>query len=323
MLTVVIPVKNMEKYIKKCIDSVLKSKNLSFEIIVVDFGSTDNTINIIYKHYNKNNNVKLYCSDCKNVCDSRNFGIEKSIFKYITFLDADDWVDEYYYSEILNKMIVNKSDIGFSDFKNVKEIDGLCTYQTAFGKILNADFISTGKLLKYIIKNKINCEAWNKIYLKENIVKYNIKFDDIHGVNGEDLLFNFIYFSKPFIATYSKGSFYNHLLRNNSLGSFKNNLTLRFIHIIEELEKEKYNNCIKSNISILFCNLMLQDLNKQTEISSFIENMHIYSKYKNYNKYIFETIFSKMVTFKRKILVLLLYIKQYKTVYNLQKRKRG
>ena len=100
-ITVVIPVKNMDKYIKKCIDSILV-QNERMELIIIDFGSTDNTINII-NSYN-DSRINLQKVNLDNVAEARNEGIELARGKFLSFIDADDWISEKYYNKVIKEM---------------------------------------------------------------------------------------------------------------------------------------------------------------------------------------------------------------------------
>ena len=104
--SIIIPVYNVEKYIKRCLDSVFNQTFNDFEVIVVDDGSTDKT-NTICNDYCKNNeNMKVIHTEHVGVSASRNIGINNASGEYILFLDSDDYIDKnslIYISELIKK----------------------------------------------------------------------------------------------------------------------------------------------------------------------------------------------------------------------------
>lgn len=94
LISVIIPVYNAERYIERCISSILKQTYSNIEIIVIDDGSDDNTINIIKNFEKMNDNLKLFSQKNSGAYVARINGVQKSNGKYIMFVDADDWIDE-------------------------------------------------------------------------------------------------------------------------------------------------------------------------------------------------------------------------------------
>ena len=90
-VSVIIPVYNREKYIGECLDSVLRQSLVEKEIICIDDGSTDNTLNIIHSYVNKNNNLILLQQQHQGAAAARNYGIDEAKGEYIAFMDSDDW----------------------------------------------------------------------------------------------------------------------------------------------------------------------------------------------------------------------------------------
>ena len=91
-ISIIVPIFNAEKYINKCIDSLLNQTKKELEIILVNDGSTDNTENII-KNY-KDKRIKYYKNKNQGIGKSRNFGITKATGKYIMFIDSDDYIED-------------------------------------------------------------------------------------------------------------------------------------------------------------------------------------------------------------------------------------
>ena len=121
--SIIVPVYNVENYLKKCLDSIINQTYKSFEIIIVNDGSTDNSQEIIDKYSEEYpNDIKAFQKKNGGLSDARNFGVLKSNGDYILFVDSDDYIDELLL-EKLNDIIVkeNFSDIiGFS----LESVDG-------------------------------------------------------------------------------------------------------------------------------------------------------------------------------------------------------
>lgn len=102
----IVPVYNAEKYLKRCLDALLKQSFKDFEIILIDDGSKDNSVNIIKEYQEKNRNIVLYENkENKGVSYSRNVGIQNAQGEYLVFCDADDWYAENTL-EIFDKAII-------------------------------------------------------------------------------------------------------------------------------------------------------------------------------------------------------------------------
>ena len=116
-ITVVIPVYNCDKYLRRAIDSVLKQESNEYELILINDGSVDNSLNICLE-YSKNDNVKVIDIKNSGVSNARNLGIKKASGEYIIFLDADDYFNENYFKKI-NKILKNTDlDIIINNYFN-------------------------------------------------------------------------------------------------------------------------------------------------------------------------------------------------------------
>ncbi len=104
LITIIVPVYNVEKYLCKCIDSVLIQTYKNFELVIIDDGSTDNSGNICDTYKNKDNRIRVIHKENGGLSDARNFGIENAHGKYITFIDSDDYLKNTYI-EYLYKLI--------------------------------------------------------------------------------------------------------------------------------------------------------------------------------------------------------------------------
>lgn len=111
LISVVVPVYNVEKYLKKCVDSILKQSYKNLEIILVDDGSTDNSGVICDDYINEDKRIKVYHKDNGGLSSARNYGIDRMNGKYVTFIDSDDFIDKFMIEELYKCLIDNDLDI--------------------------------------------------------------------------------------------------------------------------------------------------------------------------------------------------------------------
>ena len=194
-VSIIIPVFNTEQYLKQCFDSIINQTFKDFEIIVVNDGSTDNSVNIIEQYQKKDNRfVFVNFSEHRGVSDAKNEGIKISKGEYITFVDSDDWVSKDYikilYNNILkynydivatnmffftkNKYIKNRLPYfcykyNFSENINKKKLLTLCLIWNMVAKIYKKSFIINNNILCSGTIMDDNCFVYNAIICADNI----------------------------------------------------------------------------------------------------------------------------------------------------------
>lgn len=209
-ITIIIPVYNVEKYLNRCLDSVLAQTFKDFEAILIDDGSTDNSRNICNQYAQKDKRIRVIC--CKNGGPSkaRNVGLEYAKSPWVTFIDSDDYVTSEY---LENFMRYNNDD------PETQVIQGY--YSMGYNRIEdNTLYPSTkyeshiaqeGVRSLYIEKNNLlyNWAVWCKIFSTEIIQKNNIKFEQSLWC-GEDGLFwhKYLCFIKKIVYIEEQSYFY-------------------------------------------------------------------------------------------------------------------
>ena len=104
LISIVVPTYNNEKFIDKCVESILSQTYHEFELLIINDGSTDNTINVLQPYLKKEQRIKLHNTKNKGVSSARNLGISKAKGEYICFIDSDDWVEKDYLSQFVSKI---------------------------------------------------------------------------------------------------------------------------------------------------------------------------------------------------------------------------
>lgn len=179
--TIIIPVYNTEKYLKKCIDSALIQDYQSYEIIIVNDGSTDSSSTIIREYEDKYpEKVKVLNKENGGLSSARNFGIEHSKGKYLAFLDSDDWIAKEFLSKFSEKI-----DFNLSDRRVIT-----CNREFVFEAERISDNLPKFRLLhisdKPEIIRSINLSACNKVFHRElfnnNLFPLGRLYEDIYPV---------------------------------------------------------------------------------------------------------------------------------------------
>ncbi len=273
-LSIIMPIFNGEKYLDKSITSVLNNKYQNFELICIIDGSCDDSINIVRKYSEKDRRIVIVQQNNQGVSATRNHGINIATGDYITFLDQDDYIDENIYNEMLEKMEKEYSDIsicGIEVLGNTHIIRNLDNIQEKYA------FINEGILI---------ASVWNKIFRKDLIEKFNIKF--LTGTQiGEDLDFAFRYLLIAEKISYINKPYYKYILHgNNNLFDsdkrisifycMKNSYDFIRTHFSEQCSEYSkimiaYNKLFCQHaIEYAFCNLPKKN---RKRISNLIENI--------------------------------------------------
>ncbi len=179
MISVIVPVYNVEKYLDKCIESIVNQTYKDLEIILVDDGSTDSSPKICDEFADKDERIKVIHKQNGGVSSARNIGLEHAKGDFIGFVDSDDYIDSNMYELLLNDLIVNNSDISVCsaflvDNNNETKPDNIVKTQ-----VLNKE--EAVKFLSY----KMNNSLWNKLFRKDFFE--SCRFEEGH-THGEDHL---------------------------------------------------------------------------------------------------------------------------------------
>ena len=178
LVSIIVPIYNAEKYLKKCLDSLTKQTKKELEFILVNDGSTDKTEEIIKEYQDKR--IKYFKNKNQGIGKTRNFGISKSSGKYLMFIDSDDYLEKDACEILYKKISKEGADLAICDFYKVYE-NGK-TEEIHLPKFSSTTLKKTPSLI-----NDINLSPWNKIYKRELITKNNLKF--IENLKYEDAPF--------------------------------------------------------------------------------------------------------------------------------------
>lgn len=246
-LSIVVPAYNCEKYIKRCLDSLLKQEKLNYEIIIVNDGSTDNTLKICKEYELRYNNIKVLDKANEGQGIARNLGIKNSLGRYITFVDSDDFVNKNSYTIAVSKLKEKNADFFIGQLKKVskyklEEVDlkteKINYYNKNDKKVLVNSLLSGNNIKKNCRVSSSSCD---KIYSKEILDRFNISFLSERIYLSEDIIFNIIYIDRCNSYIISDLLIYNYVTNPDSFcHTYQNNYLEKMYRMIEIFEKYKF-----------------------------------------------------------------------------------
>lgn len=208
LISIIVPVYNVEEHLKKCIESLLNQTYSNLEIILIDDGSTDKSGKICDKYSNKY--VEIYTYHKKNSGSglTRNYGMNKARGKYITFVDSDDYVDKDLIRALVTPILKNeKIDTVIGGFTKIDNSGRILFKEVYEKELFLGDSVKKKLLPRTIgslpnIKDSIKPTVWNCLYSMDIIKKNNLQFVSERKVISEDVEWNshyFLYASKVMI----------------------------------------------------------------------------------------------------------------------------
>lgn len=222
-VSIIVPVYNVEKYISKCLETLVNQTLKDIEIIIVNDGSTDKSKSIIDKYKIRYPGIiKYYEKENGGLSDARNYGIRYAKADYIAFLDSDDYVELDMYEKLYNKAITEHSDMVECDFiweyLNKKKIDTGIIYNS------KKDMIKYARVV-----------AWNKLIKKSVIEKNMISYPK--GLRYEDV--EFFYKMVPFYqkVSFVKEPLVHYIQRESSISNSQNEKTKDIFNVLDNVIK--------------------------------------------------------------------------------------
>ncbi|MBR6147725.1 MAG: glycosyltransferase [Lachnospiraceae bacterium] len=228
-ISVIVPIYNVEKYLSKCIDSILQQTFTDYELILVDDGSTDTSGKIADDYAAKDNRITVIHKKNGGLSDARNHGLDKATGDYICFIDSDDWIEKNYLQELLGLAQNNEADIA------------ICAYQKSDGNIAVSQPAEPGVIIEtgieaidnlYSDRYGIYVVAWNKLYNRKLFEETRYPVGLIHE---DEAVFGDLFLkAKKVIRT--ERILYNYRV-NNITSIMSSNYSLKRLDILKAMEK--------------------------------------------------------------------------------------
>jgi len=256
--SIIVPVFNCEKYIERCIQSIILQSYKNIEIIIVDDGSKDCSCEICERLASEDSRIKFIKQNNKGVSCARNIAIENATGNYITFVDSDDFLEENAI-EVLNNALSADIDLLIAEICNIANGERLVMPCVMSGTY------TVNKMFEQLLNNKEYVERINsvcaKVYKLEIIKKNNIRFDKNIKI-GEDLLFNINYLNYAKKIKWIKDKIYNYYL--NDVSCTQKYIEDKYIQL--KTVNGQFEKLLKSNKS-------------NTKLAKYVNLKNIYSCY--------------------------------------------
>lgn len=323
-ISVIIPVYNVpQKFLTKCIESVINQTKKNIEIMLIDDGSNDIQSSKICDDFaNKDIRIKVIHQKNKGLAEARNEGVRISNSKWITFVDGDDWIEEDCLEDAYKKACDTDCDIVM--WGTVKDFDGKLSYYS-YTKYLDENKIYKDEEIKYLKElllhyNAQIATAYSKLIKKDVLIKNNIWHDKDLRQGAEGLEFNFRLFSNIKSACFINKNWYHYVYNKDSISavsSFEN--TMYIIGCMNKIKKSILPN--ETNLNKWFNNRL-----KYIIVTTFISGIfHPYNtmtkneKKKYINEFLNTDIVKKSlkdkrydeIDLKRKVILLLISCRFY------------
>ena len=269
-ISIIVPVYNVEKYICKCIDSILNQTFTDFELIRIDDGSTDKSGKICDEYKKKDSRIKVIHKKNEGLSSARNIGLDIAQGKYIGFVDSDDYIDENMYEVLYKDIRNNNSDISMCEYDFIYDNNQIEEFNDEKYIINYSNYEALS--LFYTSKYMFFVVAWNKLYKKE--IFKDIRYP-VGKINEDGFIAHKIIFNCKKI-TYNSEKLYHYYQSNNSITRSK--------FTIKNLDKLEY----MSERITFFKNNGYEDLSLQAKSSFINEFFKLYFRAKselNINKY--------------------------------------
>jgi glycosyltransferase EpsH len=291
-ISIIIPVYKAEQYLRQCLDSIVNQTHQNIEIICVNDGSPDKSLEILQDYDKKDSRIRIIDQKNQGASSARNNGIELSTGRYIMFVDADDWIDREtcemtyamaennhadiviwpYIKEYANSSVpkpIFEQDMVIFENKDIREflhrrICGLIGEELKKPEMLNA-----------------LSPVWGKLYHQNVIKEFNVRFESNDLIGVEDGIFNFIVFNHIKKAVYINQCYY-HYRKNNqasisktynprSLELFKNQLGFYQKNIDNNNLGDSYQLALNNRVALSFMDFGLNELASSEDTISKIK----------------------------------------------------
>ena len=209
--SVIIPVYNVEKYIDRCLKSIISQNYDDLEIIVIDNGSTDSSGIICDTYASEYSNISVYHIENHGVGSARNFGLSKARGEFIYFVDSDDYLVGNLFADFADKLVLDM-DLAVFSYYNSFEEDLTEKQRTEKSLPFKGNYDKDGfiKIFKELFLSDMLYTVWNKIYRREFLLENNLSFEQYEL--GEDVRFNLNVYRNVNRIFLSQDSYYVYVI---------------------------------------------------------------------------------------------------------------
>jgi glycosyltransferase involved in cell wall biosynthesis len=308
LISIIVPVYNASAYIDQCIESITNQTLDEIEIILINDGSTDNSLQHLENWSIKDRRIKVYNQRNQGVSEARNFGLNLAKGQYIGFVDADDWVEPEMYEKMYNEIINQKADWVISNVFIHKSNHNPILRLELTDRIVELTSDKTFSIIE-LFRFKYDFANWNKLFKKEIIDEHTIRFNTEMKL-WEDLLFNLKYILFLDKIVIINEGFYHYRVVENSLTRSNSSLLVNqynklfgdYINYLSSHNNQKELFCFKNEISRAAYYYLINEVyvNTLSQSDSFFKNIiHFRNTIKHLNKDMFNIETKSFDTFKK------------------------
>lgn len=238
MISIIIPVYNVERYLNECLDSVCAQSFKDLEIICVNDGSTDNSLEILNDYGDNDNRIKIITQENNGLGHARNTGLRYATGEYVLFIDSDDLLTSNCLDELYVNAVSNDSDLvifnffRFNEYANSQTPSGLFL-DNMFGDVDYNNFTFTYNDIKQHVMDEYFA-VWFKLYKKEFLDKFNISFQE--GIAYEDVLFQIKCFLYADRMSFLPEFIYNYRTSNSNSITSDNSKIWDIVEVADSVE---------------------------------------------------------------------------------------
>lgn len=238
LISVIVPVYNIENYVDRCVESIVKQTYKNLEIILVDDGSSDRSACICDQWKERDTRIKVIHKRNGGLSDARNTGIKSATGNYYSFVDGDDMLDSQMIEKLYNALISANADVSMCRMEKIEQFKRYATREFLDNNISKIELDGVGAI-RLLLREKIDCSACLKLYKKEMFS--NLEFP--YGKTNEDFVLMYKLFYKTQKIIYISDILYYYYFRENSItsSSFSEKQFDKIDNCIEMLEYIKFN----------------------------------------------------------------------------------
>ncbi|MCG9639542.1 glycosyltransferase [Vibrio sp. Isolate34] len=208
-LSIIVPLYNTEEFIQECLTSILQQSFTNYELIIVDDGSTDNSISIVESYMENDNRIKLFKQKNSGASVARNYGIKQSCGEYVTFIDSDDFIHEDALLNLVTTAEQTNSDIVLG--KRQFNVDNKPTDDSRLRKLFKEKIITTNVAESPEVRKVIAIHG--KIFKRSFLIENKLTFPE--GMSSEDFIFTYLSYAHSDNISVIPNLVYSYRVRAN------------------------------------------------------------------------------------------------------------
>ena len=215
LISVIIPVYNSEKYLSKCVESVLAQTYLNYEIILINDGSADSSAQMCDTYAEQNKNIRAFHKSNGGASSARNVGINKAKGRYIFFLDSDDWLEPTAFEKMITVAKKENADLVFCEAQAIDD-EGKIEYTDNYSykeQYPTDDSFST--MMKMMERKEFHVVIWMLLLDREIFTKNSLLFEE--GIKYEDMILSYQLYCLSHRSAHVREKLYNRRYRANSV----------------------------------------------------------------------------------------------------------